>query len=286
VCILQGPVAARHSKLKDEPIKDLLGNINSTLIDRLMTRQYGGDMTKVPTIDYLSAEPVPSTTTSSQRSSAVEHSVGEDVPEANFWLETLAGSKLSWLRAFLTSPIIVRGASYIDSPVRRILAPRRGQKIHIEFEGDAPTSLVVYGAARSYGMHKTTFKAIEVKYCPRDRRIDLTMFEDRCDVSVPLQLQFKYEPSMGYAPIHEATEGRNRRIKEFYWKLWYGDDAELPEIDINETFVLPEVTINAEAIETFCAVVGNMDQNFKIARNSEVQAPMDFAIVIGWQVCS
>ena len=60
VCILQGTVAAKHSKVKDEPIKDMLGNINSSLVDRLFQRVYNGHVSKVPTIDYLGPKPYPS----------------------------------------------------------------------------------------------------------------------------------------------------------------------------------------------------------------------------------
>jgi len=42
--------------------------------------------------------------------------------------------------------------------------------------------------------------------------------------------------------------------------------------------------ILAEDVEQFCAVVGNQAESFKTARNENVQAPMDFAIVTGWQV--
>jgi len=38
------------------------------------------------------------------------------------------------------------------------------------------------------------------------------------------------------------------------------------------------------SVERFCAVVGNQDPSFKTAWNPEVKAPMDFAIVTGWQV--
>jgi fatty acid synthase subunit beta len=89
---------------------------------------------------------------------------------------------------------------------------------------------------------------------------------------------------MASTPIHEITEGRNTRVKQFYWKLWFGDDQELPDIDVHETFTGPEITIEAETIERFCAVIGNDDGSFKSARNSNVKAPMDFAIVTGWQV--
>jgi fatty acid synthase subunit alpha len=277
-------VAARHSKVKDEPIKDLLGNINSSLIDSLLQRQYGGDASKVPVLDYLCACPSPVSTV--HEDGVVERSIGNDIPETSAWLETLAGPKLNWLRALLTSPIIVRGAAYIDNPIRRVLAPRKGQKVHIEYQADAPTSVTVYGAARSFGVHKPDFKAVEVHFDTSTNIINFTVFEDRRDIAVPLLMQFKYEPSMGYAPIHEVAEGRNTRIKQFYWKLWYGDDTDLPEIDIRETFTGPEVTIDAGAIETFCAVVGNQEQSFKAVRNTAIKAPMDFAIVTGWQVCA
>jgi fatty acid synthase subunit beta len=78
-----------------------------------------------------------------------------------------------------------------------------------------PSSLTVYGGARSYGEHKAEFKAIQVQFNADTKLIDLTMLEDRQDTSIPLELQFAYKPSMGYAPIHEIAEGRNIRIKEF-----------------------------------------------------------------------
>ena len=110
----------------------------------------------------------------------------------------------------------------------------------------------------------------------------MKMYEDRQDVSIPLSLRFEYKPSNGFAPIHEITVGRNARIKEFYWKLWYGDDDVLSTIDIHETFV--EVIIEADVMERFCAVVGNEGESFKTMRNDVIKAPMDFAIVTCWKV--
>lgn len=210
--------------------------------------------------------------------------LNKTLPDVSSWLELLAGSGLTWLRALLTSSTIVQGTSYIDNPIQRLLAPRPYQKVVVKFNGSTPDSLVVYGAARSYGEHKVDFKAVEITFDHAAQRIDVTLFEDRRDVSVPLYLQFQYKPSQGFAPIHEIATGRNTRIKEFYWKLWYGDDATLPHIDIRDTFTGPEITIEADTVERFCAVVGNQGESFKTARNTEVKAPMDFAIVTGWQV--
>ena len=48
-------LAVKWLMVKDEPVKDLLGNINKALIQRLLERKYGSDMSVVPTIDYLAA---------------------------------------------------------------------------------------------------------------------------------------------------------------------------------------------------------------------------------------
>ncbi|KAF8199703.1 fatty acid synthase [Pholiota molesta] len=288
VCILQGPVAAKWSVVKDEPVKDLLGNINKSLIQRLLERKYGGDVSTVPVIDYLAVEPkaVPETLSGvvrTQKGSTVTFEFGSALPQTSAWLETLAGQKLGWLRALVTSTTIVQGTSYIDNPLRRILAPRVGQKVVVQYTGSLATSVVIYGAARSYGEHIEDFKAVEITYAPETSHINVSLIEERRGSSIPLVLQFVYKPSQGYAPIHEIATDRNTRIKAFYWKLWYGDNEVLPSINIRDKFVGPSVVIKAEDVEQFCAVVGNQAESYKTARNETVQAPMDFAIVTGWQ---
>jgi fatty acid synthase subunit alpha, fungi type len=173
---------------------------------------------------------------------------------------------------------------YIDNPVRRTLAPRRGQRVVVDIEDGSPASLRVYGAGRSCGPHKADFKAVEITYTTSSGLIAMTLFEDRLDVSVPLFFQFKYVPNMGSMPIHEVSEGRNDRIKDFYWKLWFGEDRSRSDLEVHETFIGPEVVISAEDVESFCNVVGNQNEAFKTARAETVIAPMDFAIVAGWQV--
>jgi len=156
--------------------------------------------------------------------------------------------------------------------------------IVISSSGSSPHSITLYDAARLYGGHKPAFKAVEIRYQPLLKLIDVTIYEDRQDVSVPLILQFEYKPSMGSTVIYKLAEGRNKQIKEFYWKLWYGDGAILPDIDIQEVLTGLEITIDAISVEKLCTVMGKLDESFKSARNMDVKAPMDFAIVTGWQV--
>lgn len=270
----------------------MLGNINNLLAKKLLDRLYDGDESKVPVIDFLGAKPVAlaeSTVASlgAQREmteSEIVYTVGDSLPDTALWLETLAGPRLDWLRALLISPVVVQGTAYIDNPLRRLFAPRKQQRVVIDIQDGLPTAVSLFGSARSHGQHKAEFKAVEVKYNADSHIIAVTIFEDRRDVSVPLELLFEYKPSLGYAPIHEISTDRNIRIKQFYWRLWFGDNEVLPEIDIRSTFTGPEVTIEASGIESFCSVVGNQGEIFKTARTEVPQAPMDFAIVTGWQV--
>ncbi|KAG8997734.1 3-oxoacyl-[acyl-carrier-protein] synthase [Tulasnella sp. JGI-2019a] len=283
VCILQGPVAVKHCKVVDEPIADLLGGIEADLIKKTLAQYYGGDESKIPTIDYLGA----ASSTTSPTLSGVEvnktgdtttYSLRTTLPSPAAWLESLAGSEPSWLRALLTSRLVVQGTAYVDNPIQRLLAPRKGQTARVTQQ-----SVFLYGATRSHGLQKKDFEAAKIVYDPETKKIAVTIFEDRTGSSVPLELQFVYRPDQGFAPIHEVVDGRNKRIKEFYWKLWFGDDESLPEIGLRDTFTGPEVTISAVAVESFCSVVGNQGEVFKGTRSETLQAPMDFAIVTGWQ---
>ena len=106
--------------MKDEPIKDLLGTINSSLINKLINARYGGDTSKIPTIDYLNVKPtsVPSVA-GIEHDGIVSYKLDQILPETAPWLETIAGLDLNWLRALLTSAIIVQvqGSSYVNNPI-------------------------------------------------------------------------------------------------------------------------------------------------------------------------
>jgi fatty acid synthase subunit alpha len=264
----------------------MFGNITKNLIKKLLDRYYDSDPSKVPTIDYLAPPSTPPATLvkSIKAKSSLTFHVPTPVPDTGLWLENLAGPHLSWLRALLASSTIVRGSSYVDNPIRRLLTPRTGQKVVIRLEGATPIGIEVFGSIRSHGPQKEDFKAIEIKYTPKTKAIDITVFEERRGVAVPLSMKFDYVPSLGSIPIHEIADGRNLRIKDFYWRLWFGDNETLPSIGVRETFHGSEIAITAEDVEAFCDVVGNQSEAFKTARNERVQAPMDFGIVTGWQV--
>jgi fatty acid synthase subunit beta len=111
------------------------------------------------------------------------------------------------------------------------------------------------------------------------------MFEERTALkkAVSLPLKFTYRPEYGYAPIHEVMEARNDRIKDFYYKIWFGDEECPFEAPVTSNFDGGRATVTSEAINDFVHAVGNTGEAFVDRPGKEVYAPMDFAIVVGWK---
>jgi fatty acid synthase subunit alpha len=289
VCILQGPVAAKHATVKDEPIGELLGGIVSNLSKRVLDDYYGGDGKDIPVLEYLggSTPQVPATLAGCSRVEDGSQSVvtlSDAVPERDEWLEFLSGPQPSWLRALLTSRTIAQGTHFIDNPIKRIFAPRQHQKVVITRKGQHTHEVKVYGTPRSAGPQDDRFLCVSTNYDSSARRISVQIFEEHHGEPLPLLFVFDYKPSHGSMPIHEVVEGRNRRIKEFYWNLWFPGRSYSPP-DLRSRFIGPEITITADAVSRFCAAVGNGAEAFTASRAPETLAPMDFAIVTGWEVC-
>jgi fatty acid synthase subunit alpha len=264
----------------------MLGDIENELVQKILETFYGGDESHVPTVDYIGGSaPHPTNFCVEdeihvqQTDRVFEYQIGSRIPDSASWLECIAGPSVGWLRAILTTPIVVQEKSFIDNPLKRLFAPRKGQKVVVDH---SKATISLYGAGRSFGPHPADFKAVDAEF--DSGQIKVTINEERKGVSIPLTLIYTYRPDQGYAPIHEVMEDRTTRIKDFYWRLWFGEDETMSRLDCKQVFEGPEVTIDAKEVERFCAVVRNDGEAFKGTRTENVRAPLDFAIVTGWQV--
>ncbi|KAJ3255887.1 3-oxoacyl-[acyl-carrier-protein] synthase [Boothiomyces macroporosus] len=259
VCILQGPVAVRHSKVVDEPVKELLDNINLGLIEQFEKKNSQKQV--VPSIGGVAPQAICSV--EQRRSKATTTAVDgikqlsfATLPETSFWLNYIAENAPTWLSTFVLSPFIVQGHNYIENPVRRLLKPREGQSISI-----SATSL------------KTNDNVVCITF--QDKCITLQLNEK----TVPLLLKFSYKPEMGHAQIHEVMEGRNQRINDFYYKLWFGANLKVPtDLSIHDTYK-SESVVEPNSVQEFCKVIRNLSDDYILRDN----APIDFAIVLGWK---
>ncbi|KAK0543649.1 hypothetical protein OC845_006016 [Tilletia horrida] len=296
VCVLQGPMAARHATKVDEPIKDMLGGVEQRLIKLLLDRFYEGDASKVPTVQYLGREVAIENPTQLCEALDVSYSevhdqsgatltrrfvVGLDLPEHDQWLAALAGPQASWLSAILRKVSVVQGRNYINNPVKRMFVPRAGQVADVVFDRATmePLSIQLTGAARSFGKHDSSFVAVHLSKARESKVISMIVSEERRGESIPLQLEYLYRPDQPFAPIHEIMEGRNDRIKAFYSQLWFGDAQAYQLNVVDGQHQGPVKTLDAGAIKRFCQIVGNRNVSYHL----HGQAPIDFAMVAGWE---
>lgn len=290
-CILQGPMAVKYSTKVDEPVKDIMDGVHQNHIKFLLRDVYGGDESKVPVIEYFGSNLLDTHAgvefdglMISELADKTVYRLSSDpkasLPDLQSWLQLLAGKSYSWRHAFFTADIFVQGKRFQTNPTQRIFAPTPGMIVEISHPKEAARTVVT--VKEDY--HGKPVKTIQVSLS-KDSEIVLDMIEERTVLKKPaaLSLRFTYRPSVGYAPIHEVMDARNDRIKEFYYKIWFGDEACPFDAAVNSKFEGGRATVTSEAINDFVHAVGNTGEAFVDRPGKEVFAPMDFAIVVGWK---
>ena len=291
-CILQGPTAVKYSKIVDEPIKEILDGIHNAHIKGLTQDIYGGQESSIPVIEYFGGELIETeaevdveglivSVDTDKTTYRLSPSASAALPSLESWLSLLAGNKRSWRHALFTSEVIVQGQKFQTNPMKRIFAPARGLVIEITHPNE-PSKTVISAKEQPRPNHYV--QVIEVKLTGKNEVL-VNMIKDTTAVGKPvaLPLKFTYHPETGYAPIREVMKDRNDRIKEFYWRAWFGNETIDLDAPVTGTFNGGKASITAEAINDFVHAVGNTGEAFVDRPGKEVFAPMDFAIVVGWK---
>ncbi len=282
VCILQGPVAVKHSKLVDEPVKKILDDIVNHHIELILNGAYGGSVSSVPSTTWFGVAPpvvtaaVPDFIHINRNSAGKVMTVTEEgkaLPAMGEWIGWLTDNKQSWLSALLLSEHLLQGKRIVTNTVKTLFAPKLGWIYKV--------------SADRVEVFDSSIRAV-VQASVRDRKqISIDVLYHGSSSSSKLSLCFEYDPRNARFPIHEVLRDRIRRIKEFYWSLWFPKEpvqaftAVLGQDPLHAVFSSSS-TASPQDISTFCRVVGNNAAAY--ARTaSEHCAPMDFAIVVAWE---
>lgn len=292
-CILQGPTAVKYSNTVDEPIKQILDNIHADHIKALTKDVYGGQEETVPVVEYFGGQFLVDSEdssnieglTASENSGRLSYRLSQApnalLPDTDAWLHLLAGKAYSWRYAMFTAEVFVQGQRFQTNPLRRIFNPSRGMLVEVNNPDDpAKTAIIVKEPSHSGKMVTTAEISMSGK-----NQISLRLIEERTTEGVPvaLPLQFTYHPEAGYAPIREVMDDRNDRIKQFYYRVWFGNEPVPFNTPATSTFDGGRSEVTGQAIADFVHAVGNTGEAFVERPGKEVLAPMDFAIVVGWK---
>ncbi|KAJ9662568.1 beta subunit of fatty acid synthetase [Coniosporium apollinis] len=292
VAILQGPMAAKYSTIVDEPVKDILDGVHQGHIKYLTEDLYGGDESKIPTIEYfggklleasdkISVEGLTVSEEADRHVYLLSNAPNATLPETDQWLSLLAGREYSWRHAFFTADVFIQGQRFQTNPMARIFRPTPGMSVEILHPNDPSRTVIKVREPLPGGKPIQTVEVGPLS----EREIVVKMIEQRTATGKPLSLdlKFTYHPETGYAPIREVMEARNDRIKEFYYKIWFGEDSVPFDASVTSKFEGGRATVTSEAINDFVHAVGNTGEAFVDRPDKEVYAPMDFAIVVGWK---
>ena len=292
-CILQGPTAVKYSTKIDEPIKDILDGIHHDHIRDLTRDIYHGKESEIPTVEYFGGQLISdydenmdkeglTTTQDSQHITyRISPAATTALPELEAWLHLLAGKAYCWRYALFTSEVFIQGRRFQDNPMKRIFAPTKGMVVEISNPKIVDKTVITVKEPSSSGK---IVKTVEISMTG-NKEILFNLYKEESAEGKPvaLPLKFTYHPEAGYAPIREVMEGRNDRIKEFYYRLWFGDEKVPFDASATSTFEGGRVTVTSQAIADFVHAVGNTGEAFVDRPGKEVFAPMDFAIVVGWK---
>lgn len=283
-CILHGPVAAQFTNKVNEPIKEIMDGIHEGHIAKLLADEYNGDAKNIPEVEYFGGKaPVASKAVAgvsvTETASKVTYKIGSTIPDKQEWLDLLAGPKLGWLQALISTDRIIQGKNFTSNSVHDVLSPAANTVVEIEKDAENP-KLSVFESVQG-----DLKKVVEIKLNSASQ-IEFSLIEHRTadGKQVALPFLYTYKPEDGFAPIVEVMEGRNDRIKEFYWKLWFGHSVPVDlDIDVNEIIPGDKVTVSGQAIAEFTHAIGNTCEAFVQRPGKQNLAPMDFAIVVGWK---
>lgn len=291
-CILQGPTAVKYSTVVDEPIKDILDGVHNGHIKALTRDVYGGKPETIPTQEYFGGissadeanfdfEGLVVSHESSKTIIRISSSPTIPLPPNDAWFSLLAGPKRSWRHAFFKADIFVQNKKFETNPMHRIFAPARGLYIEINHPDDPSKTFI---SVKEQPRASQYVKIIDVQLTSKNE-ITVNLIKHTTAVGEPiaLPLKFTYHPEAGYAPIREVMVDRNDRIKEFYWRAWFGTEPLNLDMTVTGKFNGGKAIITSEAINDFVYAVGNTQEAFVDRQGKEVYAPMDFAIVVGWK---
>ena len=292
-CILQGPMAAKYSTKVDEPIKDILDGVHEQHVNALKQDLYQGDEQLIPVIEYFGGQILEDVDHSLEIDGLVfsedtdrvtyrlSSAANTTLPGIDTWMHMLAGKAYSWRYAMFTTEVFVQGQRFQTNPLRRIFAPAHGILVEIS-NPNSPSKTTI--SLKEPSQTGKMVKTVDIRMTG-ENKLAVSLIEERTVTgkAAELALQFTYHPETGYAPIKEVMNGRNDRIKSFYYKIWFGEEECPFDAPVESIFQGGRATVSSQAIADFVHAVGNTGEAFVDRPGNTTFAPMDFAIVVGWK---
>ncbi|KAF4637609.1 hypothetical protein G7Y89_g486 [Cudoniella acicularis] len=289
--ILQGPVAAKHTKTYDEPVRDILDCIKNDLVSSLLKDSYGGEIRTLPVQETLvETTPEAHWPASEDGVSIIESpesvvytisSTHDDLPSPSSWFRMIAGDQYTWRYALFTSESVISGTKRLQNPIRRICTPSSGLRVIVDSHNEPlKTNITIRIASDSEDTGAIVKARLQGK---QNIVVDCIFNATPTRTPSTLRLTFSYHPDADYGPIREISDGFLDSISDFYRSIWFGDEQLDFDAPLTDDFLGGTMTITREAIASFLQATGSSCETYLSCPDQTLYAPLDFGIVIAWK---
>jgi fatty acid synthase subunit beta len=312
--IIYGPVAAQHVRTKNETLAELLDGVCNGLKKRVADAKLAGtdssgEEDSLQTLAkrngvqvVVNPSGVPSVILSFGKSCG-QHAfrtllTSTDAVKSCANGALLSGTEIPWIAA-LFHGLVVRGDRRATSPVSKLLAPKEGMRVIVAEDGNR--LLIARGENEPN---------VSMSFSPESSKVTVSLTHQfTARGKVPLELEYKLEPSTPSCPLHEPCSMRYSSSTKFYVNIW--NAISLASESEDSSFEEPEETaplrpvmkvgsqvsvaglasqgqqskphshiFSRADVLNFCQAVGFRFQEFMHSEHPRL--PSDMAIVAGW----
>lgn len=294
VCILQGPVAARYSKVADEPVQTILDGINSSYID-LLRRDNASERSERVSSDELKyvRAPVGSSdmlvVEETMKRKVYRFPVYGETPDADSFREDLIQDVLQdlsgWAFACVTEKYLRQNQLNCLNPLRSAFVPTPGHNISIEYKEDRQVAALTMSETGSLrGQPKEVLRVLKNEEESTIMAI-FTSYKPAPSKRATLKFNFMYSSNMTLNRLNEEILGRNQHIKDFYARLWLGTDCnEAHQVkSFHHRFPGARTILTRDMVQEFTRVVSSHGTARSPQKFTGAIAPLDMSIILAWE---
>lgn len=283
VCIIHGPVAARHSTKIDESaatiLNDIANDLTSSLLLDLHIEETPDTAPSMPTPempfaihDFVEIEECPTQVAYRFKSSMSRE-------DSDLLLSRVFAENENWPRSFLMEEHISRDNKRPSNPIRTAFAPSMGDVLTLTYHSEEKqiASIVLSTKAPE---RDGLYPALTIRSV--DGKTIYVTLQAPFPVGTEVSFKFRFARKSPHNNLEEVTEDRNSKIKAFYASCWAIDDFKPTRTKPEFEFAGESMTLTRDMVHRFMAVASKGQGDATFRPRSDSSTSLDLGIVVAW----
>jgi fatty acid synthase subunit beta len=286
ICIINGPVAARYSKVVDEPAGEILNAINQKHIESLLSaNQYEEvrELKKANSMLRAKPELVNVLVDEEPEKKTYELSQVGNLPELETLVENLLEGGRGWLHACLTDRFICRGNQKFPNPIRSAFKPAPGDTVVVKHCEDRQIQEIALTrrTATNFSSVGESLKLVSLN--GQNITVTKSVPNPVSSGTATINFNFTFEQNASNYRLFEEDYLRNEKIKKFYAELWNIDLPDsLKTAGLTSEFPGKTVTLTKDVVADFMNTVSKSDITPHTKWSPKKYVPIDICVFVAW----